>query len=246
MSFVFLRKNQYFGILKIIYFTATKYINYNIFHLFMNAEISRLEAVLLNLRDAQKPLVDKMNEYNALISADVSKMVSSVQGAVRVVVRANPVNGSIFGLSSSISIEGEFENPDAINRINEIVKKASAPYNDKKAELAEAFSELAEKEHKLHVCLANYTRINQLYDNPGSHSHLIVVRDKVLCMKFDYGSREAVLEGFATLDMSELAKERVSMCTAYEITHPSALADAAYMAEFAINRIGKLARPKKG
>lgn len=212
----------------------------------MNTKISTLEAALLNLDGARLPLLDKLNELNSLIAAEISSNVADLPGTERVLVRAIPVKYNGVGISDSVIVEGSGNEHSDFKRVREVSIEVQEKYQPQKSPMIEKILLLGVREDDLQRELCSHTVVTPLRENhPHSHAYLLVIRESAIYIaNVKYTNGSIIKRAGAVPDLLPSLKEGID-CNKFEVTHESRLASEDYMTEFAARRVFEKARSKQ-
>ncbi len=204
----------------------------------MNAEISKLEAALLNLEEARLPLFNKIDEYNSLASAEMSRQIAALPGARTIIVRVIPASFYCGVLQEGVMVDGAVSAEMNTGNVEGIVRNIEGKYQGEKVPFLKKIFPLVGQEARLQRELCRHTVVTPVKeDHPHTHAYLFIARESgIYVAHVKYSSGAFIQRQVAGVNQLPALKEQVD-CNKFEVTHPSRLAGEAYMGEFAAKHV---------
>jgi hypothetical protein len=212
----------------------------------MNNEISRLEAELLNIEEAMQPVLAKLNEYNSLAAAEVSRRISGLPGSECIMVRSQPARYDGVGIHAGLIVEGRADARIDIQKAKDVVLEVEKEYEARKEQFIGKILRLGLKQNFLQHELCQHTVVSMVReDHPHPHAYLLIVREgAVYIANVKYSDGKIIKRAGAVPELLATLKRDID-CNIFEVTHESRLASKDYMTEFSARRVYDKARAKQ-
>jgi len=205
----------------------------------MDAEISKLEADLLNLRDAKQPLVDRFDAIVREHAAELSKKLSDIPGTKMVTVCAMRYEESTNYHDNGICLYGSFARIEDAAQIAEVCKSLDAKYGPKRVPIKSRLSVQDKNEKDLLSGLVKFTEISPIReDKKDDHAHIFVVRQPIVYTRMLIYDLGLALSDPLPITPEIMEKfKQIGKCNTYEVTNPSRLAEVVGMFDYATKYI---------
>ena len=209
----------------------------------MDAEISRLEAALLNLNDSKQQIAEQINCQNNELAAELSREAGKVTGSKRVVVRTVPVQIIGPALTDGILFEGSGEKQDSktIYEFDRLYSDLREKYRPAREKILKKLTSFIEEENDRQKELAKFIELTSIrpQNDSDTHAHLYAIRGEAVYtarLFFDIG---LLVPDDNIYKLSAADELKNIDCLVYEVSHKSKLAFPGHMIKEASERILK-------
>lgn len=195
----------------------------------MSKEVSRLEAELLKIHEARTQAMKELSMHYSIIAADISRQTASIKGMQQVIVKTLPPSDTGYSISDLMIIEGQGENC-SLKKIAAIAVETRSKHDNTTNKLVERVVDLKGQESECQNRLLAYTQIKRIRLTSAPVAEIIVVQDNKLYPGLIYFTLSTIIRPVETaLDISKFDTLKNHKVTAYEVRHPSRLADPQMM-----------------